>query len=382
MFDKTFEFIRGIYGENGSIALHEPKFMGNEMQYLKDCIDSTYVSSVGKYVDEFEKKICELTGAKYAVATVNGTSALHIALLVSGVKENELVITQPLSFVASANAISYIKAEPVFVDVDLDTLGLSPDKLKEFLENETELKGDGITYHNLSGKKISACVPMHSYGFPCRVDEIVTICHQYNIRVVEDAAESVGSYFKGQHTGTFGLVGVFSLNGNKIITSGGGGAIITDDELLAQRAKHITTVAKVPHPWKFEHDEIAYNYRMPNINAALACAQLDQLSNFLKLKRSLANKYRDFFKPFENVSYLEEPPDCTANYWLNTIMFDDPKEKEQFLEHSNENGVMTRPVWELLSNLKIYRDCIKSNLDNAEWISARLVCLPSSVPIN
>ena len=295
MYSKTVNFIKTLFPNKDFIPLHEPKFYGNERKYVMDCIDSTFVSSVGKYVDNFEKQLADYTGAKYAVACVNGTAALHMAMLVAGVKQNEIVITQPLSFIATCNAIAYIGASHLFVDVGLDTLGLSPDKLKEYLLENAIQKSDGFTYHKLTNQKISACVPMHTFGHPCRIDEIATICKQYNISLIEDAAESIGSYYKEKHTGTFGTLGTFSFNGNKTITCGGGGAIITNDETLAKKAKHLTTQAKVPHQWDFVHDEIGYNYRMPNLNAALMCAQLEQLNVFLENKGALAMLYSDFF---------------------------------------------------------------------------------------
>ena len=303
MFEKTVAFIQSIYGADGTIGLHEPRFWGNEKEYLNECIDSTYVSSVGKFVNRLEEQICEMSGANHAVATVNGTNALQVALQVCGVQANDLVITQALSFVATCNAITYLGASPLFIDVDRDTMGLSPGKLRDFLESETELKDDGYTYHKELGTRISACVPMHSFGFPCRIDEVVELCEQHNISVVEDAAEAVGTTYNGKQAGTFGKCGVYSFNGNKIITSGGGGVILSDDPLLAEKAKHLTTVAKIPHPWKFEHDEIAYNYRMPNLNAALACAQLEQLDIFLEASARISRssgrdvKLCNFSKP-------------------------------------------------------------------------------------
>lgn len=296
MYKETIDFVRELYNEPEEfIPLHEPRFYGNEKKYLLEAIDSTFVSSVGEFVNRFEKMMTEITGAKYAVALVNGTAALHIGLKLAGVKQNDEVLSQPLTFVATANAISYEKAIPHFIDVDEDTLGLSPTALKKRLEDVAEIR-DGQCYNRETGNRIAACVPMHTFGLPARIDEIVEICNHYNIPVVEDAAESLGSYYKKQHTGTFGIVGTFSFNGNKTVTCGGGGAIVTDDEELAKRAKHITTTAKIPHRWEYAHDEIAYNYRMPNLNAALACAQLEQLPDYMKNKKVTSEKYRTFLR--------------------------------------------------------------------------------------
>ena len=319
MYKQTVEFIKTQFPNQDFIPLHEPRFVGNEKKYVMDCIDSTFVSSVGKYVDDFEKQIAEYTGAKYAVACVNGTAALHMAMIVAGVKRHDIVITQPLSFIATCNAISYIGASPLFIDVDFDTMGLSPNKLKDFLLDQTIKKSDGFSYHKTTNQKIAACVPMHTFGHPCRIDELAVICKEYNIALIEDAAESIGSYYKDKHTGTFGLLGTFSFNGNKTITCGGGGAIITNDEALAKRAKYLTTQAKVPHRWEFVHDEIGYNYRMPNLNAALMCAQLEQLNSFLENKRELAKAYQDFFKN-SDIEFMKEPIDSKSNYWLCAIL--------------------------------------------------------------
>ena len=295
MNNEIISFIKSLYGHADFIPLHEPRFFGNEKKYLNECIDSTFVSSVGKFVDMFEQKIAEFTGAKYAVTTTNGTAALHISLLLSGVEHGDEVITQPLTFIATCNAISYCNADPVFIDVDLDTLGLSPTALKEFLKNNCEISGQKCI-NKKSGKTIKACVPMHTFGHPCKIDEIKTICDEWHIALVEDAAESLGSYYGGRHTGTFGLVGAISFNGNKIITSGGGGCIITNDEVIAKKAKHITTTAKIPHKWEYVHDLVGYNYRLPNLNAALLTAQLEQLDGFLNSKRDCpAKQFRIHF---------------------------------------------------------------------------------------
>lgn len=381
MFKQTVDFIKTQFPNQEFIPLHEPRFVGNEKKYVIDCIDSTFVSSVGKYVDDFEKHIAEYTGAKYAVACVNGTAALHMAMIVANVKQNDIVITQPLSFIATCNAISYIGASHVFIDVDFDTMGLSPEKLDSFLKENTIKKTDGFTYHKTTHQKIAACIPMHTFGHPCRIDELAIICNQYNIALIEDAAESMGSYYKNKHTGTFGLLGTFSFNGNKTITCGGGGAIITNDESLAKRAKYLTTQAKVPHRWEFVHDEIGYNYRMPNINAALMCAQLEVLNSFLDNKRELAKRYQDFLKNSE-INFVNEPIDSKSNYWLCSILLKDKSTRDEFLQYTNDNGVMTRPVWALMNKLVMFKNALHGNLDNAQQLEDRLVNIPSSVRIN
>lgn len=380
MFKESVDFIKAQFPNQEFIPLHEPRFLGNEKKYLIDCIDSTFVSSVGKYVDTFENELAKYTGAKYAVACVNGTAALHMALLVTDVKAHDLVLTQPLSFIATCNAISYIGAEPLFIDVDMDTLGLSPVKLNEYLSEHAVIKGDGFTYHKITNQKISACVPMHTFGHPCRIDEIAIICKKYNIKLIEDAAESIGSYYKEQHTGTFGDIGTFSFNGNKTITSGGGGAIVTNSKEIAAKAKYLTTQAKVPHRWDFVHDEIGYNYRLPNINAALLCAQLEQLNSFVNNKRELAKIYSDYFCS-EEMKFVNEPIDSKSNYWLCAILLKDKNAQLDFLTYTNDNGVMTRPVWKLMNTLTMFDKCLTGNLSNALEIEARLVNIPSSVRI-
>jgi degT/dnrJ/eryC1/strS aminotransferase len=374
---EIIDFIRKTFNTDKFIPLHEPRFIGNEKKYLNDCIDSTFVSSVGQYVDRFEKDFAKIVGSKYAVATVNGTSALHTSLILAGVKKDDEVITQPITFVATCNAISYIGAKPVFVDVDLDTMGLSPQALKNFLEVNCETI-DNKCINKTTSRQVKACVPMHTFGHPCKIDEIKEICNAWHIELVEDAAESLGSYYKGGHTGTFGKVGAFSFNGNKIVTSGGGGAIVTDDENLAKRAKHITTTAKIPHTYEYVHDEAAYNYRLPNLNAALLVAQLEQLDKFLISKRDLADKYKEFFAN-RNIKFVEEPKNAKSNYWLQTIIFDDVGQRDEFLEFSNKNGVMTRPIWRLMNELDMYRNCQKANLENAKFLEQRVVNIPSSV---
>jgi len=378
MFKDVTDFIKKIYNTQDFIPLHEPRFIGKEKEYLTDCIDSTYVSSVGKYVDEFEKKIRDYTGAKYAVATVNGTAALHTTLILAGVKDGDLVITQPLCFIATSNAISYQNASPLYIDVDKDTLGLSPSKLSEYLKDNVLVKDDGYSYHTVSGKRISACIPMHTFGHPTKIDELNKICTEYNIVLIEDAAESLGSIYKGEQTGLWGKLGTYSFNGNKTITCGGGGIVVTNDEVLGKRAKHITTTAKVPHRWDFVHDEIGYNYRLPNLNAALACAQMENLDFFITKKRELAKRYSEFFKS-RNMDFVTEPQNSNSNYWLNSVLLKNHDERDAFLTYTNDNNVMTRPVWTLMNKLKMFADCPKGNLDNSIWIEERLVNIPSSV---
>jgi perosamine synthetase len=372
-------FIRKTFNQpTGFIALHAPLFIGNEKKYLEECIDSTFVSSVGKYVDLFEEKIAEYTGAKKAVVCVSGTNALHLALKLVGVEQNNEVITQSVTFIATANAISYCGAKPIFIDVDRDTMGLSPKSLTAFLLENAEIKKDGC-YNKITRHRIKACVPMHTFGHPCRIDEIAAICNQYGIDLIEDAAESIGSYYKGKHTGTFGNVGVISFNGNKTITTGGGGMLLFSDETMAKRAKHLTTQAKLPHKWDFVHDEIGYNYRMPNVNAAIGVAQLENLDLFITKKKALASAYSDFFKPGENVSFFNEPVNSVSNYWLNAIVFESSTERDQFLNESNNQSIMTRPLWRLMHKLPMFENCQRDSQKNSEWLEDRIVSIPSSV---
>jgi perosamine synthetase len=354
--------------------------MGNEKKYLNECIDSTFVSSVGKFVDEFEEKIADYVGANFAVATSSGTSALHVALLIANVTENDEVISQPLTFVATCNAISYCGASPIFIDIDKDTMGLSPSALHEFLEKNTSIKNQQCI-NNKTGRVIKACVPMHTFGHPCKIDEIKDICNKYHIALIEDAAESLGSYYKNKHTGTFGQMGVMSFNGNKIITAGGGGCIITDDETLAKKAKHLTTTAKVPHKWKYTHDMIGYNYRMPNLNAALLVAQLEQLDGFLENKSLLANKYKEFFKK-SDIVFVTELENSKSNYWLNTIILKDGQQRDLLLDEANSKGIMLRPIWVLMNKLPMFKESQCGDLSNADWLEQRVVNIPSSVVIS
>lgn len=375
---KIIDFIQNLFTGKDYIPLHEPLFRGKEREYVVDAINSTFVSSVGKYVDRFEQMVRDFTGAKYAVATTNGTAALHMALMLAGVEQGDLVITQPFSFVATCNAINYIKAEPYFIDIDDSTLGLSYDALKAFLNNHTFINNRQC-YHRETKRRISACVPMHTFGMPVEIDNIVSICEEFHIKVVEDAAESLGSTYNGQQTGTFGLLGTYSFNGNKTITCGGGGIIVTNDKRLGLLAKHLTTQAKLPHKWAFKHDQVGYNYRLPNINAALACAQMEQLGCFIKNKRDTAKKYEDFFASVSNIRFLKENQNSRSNYWLNAILFEDHTAQQEFLEYSNSNGVMTRPGWDLLNTLPMYPRQCNEELVNARKIHSLLVNIPSSV---
>jgi perosamine synthetase len=378
MYKNVVDFIQELYQTKEFLPLHEPRFIGNEKKYVNETIDSTFVSSVGKFVIQFEEMVAKFSGTKYAVATSNGTSALHIGLKLVGVDEKCEVITQPLTFIATANAISYCNAKPIFVDVDRETLGLSPSKLKEFLEEFAVIDENGNCINKSTNKIIKACVPMHTFGHPCKIDEIVEICDSYNIAVVEDAAESLGSYYKGKHTGSFGKVGVFSFNGNKIITTGGGGMLVTDDEELAKRAKHITTTAKVPHAYEYIHDEVGYNYRLTNLAAAMGVGQMENIQLFIEKQRELASKYDNFFKTI-NIKFIKEPKDSKSNYWLNAVLLKDKNERDSFLKYTNDNGIMTRSIWRLMNKLEMFQDAQCGDLSNAEWLEDRVVNISSSV---
>lgn len=379
MFEALVGFVREIYQTDAFIPLHEPRFGGNEKRYLNDVIDSTFVSSVGPYVGEFERKIAEYCGAKHAVATVNGTAALHIALRLAGVRPGDEVVTQAATFVATCNAIVYCGAEPVFVDIDAATLGLAPDALAEFLERGCERR-DGAVYNKTSGRRVAACLPMHVFGHPCDMVGLLKVCESYGMPVVEDAAEALGSRIGERHCGTLGRLGVLSFNGNKILTTGGGGMILTDDDELARQAKHLTTTAKLAHAWKFEHDQVAYNYRMPNLNAALGLAQLEQLPAFVESKRALAGRYLGWARA-NGAEIFQEPAGARSNYWLNALLLDDAAQRDAFLEYSNARGVMTRPLWSLMSCLPMYRHCQTDGLSQSRRLAERLVNLPSSVPL-
>ena len=380
LFAHIIEFIKELYPSENPVPLHAPRFSGNEKKYLIDCIDTTYVSYVGRYVSRFEDVIRQYTRAKYAVAVSSGTSALHVSLLLAGVAPGDEVITQPLTFVATANAISYCSAQPVFVDVERSTLGLDPAKLNDFLINNGILKSDGKCYNKTTGRKIAACVPMHTFGHPVRIDQIIEICQRYQIPVVEDAAEALGSFYKGQHAGTFGDFGILSFNGNKPVTTGGGGMIITNDETRAAKAKHLTTTAKKPHPWEFFHDDVGYNYRMPNINAAVGCAQMECFAGVLENKRATAQMYNQFFQEI-GIPFITEPANTRSNYWLNTIVLKDRQERDRFLAYTTEKGIQARPVWTLMPHLPMYRHCQSASINTAQWLEDRLVNIPSSVRV-
>jgi len=375
-YKEIIDFVKLQYPKQDFIPLHAPVFNGNEKSYILDTIDSTFVSSVGAYVDKFEIMMAELSKTQKAVAIVNGTSALQVALRLSGVQNGDEVLTQALTFIATINAIIYNGASPVFLDVDIDTMGLSPNAVQAFLEEYGELR-EGVCYNKKTNKKIAACMPMHTFGFPMHLDELIAICNKWNIPVVEDAAESIGSEYKGMPTGSFGKLGVFSFNGNKIVTSGGGGSIVTNDLDLGIKAKHLTTTAKVPHPYEYVHDEIGYNFRMPNLNAALACAQLEQLTSFIQNKRALALEYNTFFKT-KGINFRTELPNTKANYWLMCLQLDNKKERDFFLKETNENKVMTRPIWQLIFKSPIYSSFQRDAQETAIYLEERIVNIPSS----
>ena len=380
MFSEFINFVRDIYGTTKKISLHEPKFIGNEKKYLNQCIDTNFVSSIGKFVDKFEKKIAKYTGVKHAIATNNGTSALHISLILAGVEQDDEVITQPLNFVSSCNAISYCKARPIFIDVDRATMGMSPSALRSFLEKNTIIVNKKCI-NKKTKKIIKACIPMHSYGHPCHIDEIKKLLKKYYIFLIEDAAESLGSTYKDKHTGTFGHLGTLSFNGNKIITAGGGGCILTNDKVLAKKAKHLTTTSKVPHKWEFNHDMVGFNYRMPNINAALGCAHLEALPEAIEKKRQLVNLYQIAFQGVKGVKVFTEPTFAKSNYWLNVLLLDDEfsQERDSLLDLLNARGIMVRPLWTLMHELEIYKHCPKmDDLLVAQSLSRRLINVPSS----
>lgn len=372
---QLISFVRDYFGTNEFIPLHAPNFSGNEKKYVVDTIETTFVSSVGVYVDRLENGIAAYTNSPKAIATVTGTAALHIALRLAGVKTGDLVITQPLTFVATCNAIFYCGAEPVFVDVDRQTLGLSAVYLQQWLEENARLDVDGVCRTRSDKKVLRACVPMHTFGHPADLDGLLEVTRNWNITLVEDAAESLGSLYKGQHTGTFGMLGALSFNGNKIITTGGGGMILTN-VLLGERAKHLTTTAKTPHPYEYIHEEIGYNYRLPNLNAALGCAQLENIERFIKAKRALARAYEQMLLG-TNLEFVQEPKNCRSNYWLNAVICEDRTHRDALLEVTNKRGVMTRPIWKLMNHSKMFQDCRRGELSNSEWLEARVVNVPS-----
>ncbi len=378
-YSEIINHIKSLHPKTDFVPLHAPIFRGNEKEYLIDTINTTFVSSVGAYVDRFEVMMTEITKTQKAIAVVNGTSGIQVALQLVGVKNNDEVLTQALTFVATANAIAYNNAHPVFIDVDLDTMGLSPKALQTFLEQYGELRENGC-FNKKTGRKIAACLPMHTFGFPVHLNEIITVCNQWKIPVIEDAAESLGSEYHNKPTGSFGDVAVFSFNGNKIVTAGGGGAIVTNNVALGDKAKHLTTTAKTTHPYEYFHDEIGFNYRMPNLNAALACAQLEQLNDFLYDKRNLAQQYVAFFEN-KGIKFRTETPNTKANYWLMCVELENKKEREFFLKQTNDAKVMTRPIWQLMFRLPMYQDCQKDEQVNAIFLEDRIVNIPSRVRV-
>lgn len=377
MFDSLIRFVRDQYRTDEFIPLHAPVFRGRERELVQDTIDSTFVSSVGAYVDRFEKEMAAFTASPRAVAVMNGTAALHTALKLVDVVPGDLVVTQSLTFVATCNAITYCSAEPLFVDVDRHTLGLSPSALEAWLAEHALIDDRGDCRTRVGHRRIRACLPMHTFGHPVELDALIAVCERWHLILVEDAAESLGSYYKGRHTGNFGRIGVLSFNGNKIMTTGGGGMLLTN-EVIGKRAKHLTTTAKIPHPYEFVHDEVGYNYRMPNLNAALGCAQLEQLPIFLASKRALAARYIEFFRG-SDLQPIVEPNDCSSNYWLNGVICQDGAQRDALLKSTNDAGVMTRPIWALMTRLPLFENALRGPLDNAEWLEARVVNLPSSV---
>jgi perosamine synthetase len=375
--NKVVDFIKQLYPNQDFIPLHAPSFIGNEKQYLNECIDSTFVSYVGRFVNLFEEATAKFTGAKYAIATSNGTAALHIALILCDVKTNDEVICPALTFVASVNAIAYCNAHPLFADSDVASMGIDVPKLEAYLSENTFLNDDGFCVNKNTKRIIKACMPMHTFGHPVDIEALCLLCNQYNIVVVEDSAESLGSFYNHKHTGTFGKIGILSYNGNKTITTGGGGMILLNDETLAKRAKHITTTAKVPHPYEFVHDEIGYNYRLTNVGAAIGLAQMETIDAIIKNKRETAHHYSDFFSG-SDIQFFNERKNCISNYWLNVIILKDRNAREAFLKYTNANGVMSRPIWTLMNKLNMFKDSPAMNLDGAQWLEDRVVNIPSS----
>lgn len=371
-----------LQADNTFIPLHEPNFSGNEWKYVKECLDTGWVSSVGKFVERFEEDLAAYTGVKRAIAVVNGTAALHICLILAGVKSDDEVLIPSLTFIATANAASYCGAIPHFIDSEEKTLGVDPHKLSAYLEDITEQRQDGCFNRN-TGRRIKAVVPMHTFGHPVDIDPLCQVCEKFGIVLIEDAAESLGSFYNGRHTGQWGKLSALSFNGNKTITTGGGGAILTNDEELGRLAKHITTTAKTPHHWEFNHDMIGYNYRMPNINAALGCAQLEQLPAFLSAKRALAERYREALTGISGVHFFTEPVDCQSNYWLNTLLLDERNgdQRDLLLAATNDSGIMTRPAWTLMHKLTLFAGCPGMNLDTVESLERRLINIPSSAKL-
>ena len=378
MFDYLAKFIQDKYRTNSFIPLHEPRFIGKEKEFVSQTIDSTFVSSVGQYVNQFEEDIAKYTGSKRAIAVVNGTSALHLSMLMAGVKPGDYVITQALTFVATCNAIHYCQAEPILIDVDKKTLGLSPIALEAWLEENAFVDTDQVCKLKNSKRAIKACIPMHTFGHPVEIDTLAKICNVWKLSMIEDAAESLGSLFKDTHTGTFGLMGTLSFNGNKIITTGGGGAILCNEELYL-KGKHLSTTAKKPNDIHFVHDEVGFNYRLPNINAALGCAQLESINLFVTQKRQLAEEYAQLLKN-SNLEFFKEPKNCRSNYWLNTIICHDESQRNELLNYMNSREIMTRPVWTPMNKLPMFKNSISDSLQNTLWLEERIVNIPSSPP--
>ncbi|HET6804140.1 MAG TPA: LegC family aminotransferase [Frateuria sp.] len=378
MLREIISLVRDIYRTQGPVPLHAPSLGNRERALVNDALDSTFVSSVGPYVDRFEALVAQYTGSERAVATVNGTAALHVALRMAGVQQGDLVMTQPLTFVATCNAIRYCGADPVFIDVALDTLGMCPDALRAWLEAEAAVGDDGVCRHRATGRAIRACLPMHTFGHPADIDGLSQVCAAWGLALIEDAAESLGSLYKGRHTGTFGLLGTLSFNGNKIVTTGGGGMLLASAG-LGDRARHLTTTAKAPHAFEYVHDEVGYNYRLPNINAALGCAQMENIDRFISAKRALAGRYASFFEN-SDYQFVSEPAGCRSNYWLNAVVCKDLGHRDALLRGTNEAKVMTRPIWRLMPHLPMYADALRGALDRSLWLEQRVVNLPSSVP--
>ena len=378
MFDYLAKFIQDKYRTNSFIPLHEPRFIGKEKEFVSQTIDSTFVSSVGQYVNQFEEDIAKYTGSKQAIGIVNGTSALHLSMLMAGVKPGDYVITQALTFVATCNAIHYCQAEPILIDVDKKTLGLSPIALEAWLEENAFVDTDQVCKLKNSKRAIKACIPMHTFGHPVEIDTLATICNVWKLAMIEDAAESLGSLFKDTHTGPFGLMGTLSFNGNKIITTGGGGAILCNEELYL-KGKHLSTTAKKPNDIHFVHDEVGFNYRLPNINAALGCAQLESINLFVTQKRQLAEEYAQLLKN-SNLEFFKEPKNCRSNYWLNTIICHDESQRNELLNYMNTREIMTRPVWTPMNKLPMFKNSLSDSLQNTLWLEERIVNIPSSPP--
>lgn len=378
-FSQITDYIKSLYPQMNPVLLHCPQFLGNEKKYLNECIDTQFVSYVSHFVTDMEDAIKRLTGAKYAIAMVSGTEALHMAVVAAGVERGDEVISQPLTFAATSAVIVNCGAIPVYVDVDRDTMGMSPASLRSFLECNTRQE-NGKCFNRRTSRHISACIPMHTFGHSCRIDEIKAVCDEFNIQLIEDAAESIGSFYKGKHTGTFGKTGILSFNGNKTLTTGGGGMLITDDEELAVRAKYLSTTAKEPAKWGYFHKEAGYNLRMPGVNAAIGMAQLEYFDKIIENKRETARLYHDFFSTI-GIPFVTEPNNAKSNYWLNAILLSGREEREAFLEFTNSNCIQTRPLWTLMYKMPPYADCERTKMENAEWLEDRLVNIPSSVRI-